>query len=364
MAVCVGCGLEVNNGVLEVNVCGTPIVPNTTTGGLQCDPGTENGCLKVVLNDSHAGCGLNAVGGALVVDPCLNGGILCGDTADDPEDNCIYVNVQGQGNAICRDLANITGGGTHDCVGCVGDVNDTKPFQSAGRSPNCNGLERTCDGLFAPPAQGSFNFSCGQLARGPGTIANIRQPIGAQATDMAANLDAFANHNTDFLYGLSGNEIIVINAFENDGCNPVNAMSWTAFNIGYTVNAGELWRWALWERICGCNIFPAADPCEETNPLVGNCTGCSWKLQALQYIDRRAEGTAAFETIQINDNSTWGFAKCHKGRMEAMISFNRLQGGPTENATNPIVYSNLQYRNMGFAYNYSLPQFCGFKGNA
>src|SRR5690349_18407270 len=106
MAVCIGCGLEVNNGILEVNICGTPAVPNTTTGGLQCDTGTENGCLKVVLNDSHAGCGLNAVGGALVVDPCDKGGILCGDTADDAEDSCIYVNVVGQGNGACVAFAN------------------------------------------------------------------------------------------------------------------------------------------------------------------------------------------------------------------------------------------------------------------
>src|SRR5437879_2228638 len=101
MAVCVGCGLEVNNGLLEVNVCGTPVIPNTTTGGIQCDTGTENGCLKVVLNDSHAGCGLKAALGQLHVDPCDKGGILCGATDDDAEDNCIYVNVVGQGSGVC-----------------------------------------------------------------------------------------------------------------------------------------------------------------------------------------------------------------------------------------------------------------------
>lgn len=363
MAVCVGCGLEVNNGLLEVNVCGTPVTPNITTGGLQCDTTTESGCLKVVLNDTHAGCGLNAVQGQLVVDPCLNGGILCGDTADDPEDNCIYVNVQGQGNAACVVLATITGGGTHTCPACGDDPTDTTPFQSAPRSPNCNGMIRTCDGLWAPPAQGSFNFSCGQISRGPGTIQNVLQPIGAQAGDMAANLDTFANHNTDSLYGTAANQIIVVNAFENDGCNPINAMSWTAFNIGYVVNGGELWRWALWERLCG-TMFGAPDPCANCTPLTTTCTGCGWKLQALQYIDRRNEATAAFETVQINDNSTWGFAKCHKGRLEAMISFNRLVGGPTAAANNSMIFADFQYRNMGFAYNYSVPQACATRGNA
>lgn len=362
MAVCIGCGLEVNNGILEVNVCGDPIVPNVTTGGLQCDPDTEDGCLKVVLNDSHAGCGLNAVQGQLVVDPCLNGGILCGETADDPEDQCIYVNVQGQGNGACVALATVRGG--DPCVGDEPDSTTGDAFRSAAPSPNCNGLVRTCDGLWAPPALQSINFSCGQIFQG-GTfpIGNVRQPLGAQAADMGASNDGFPAHSTDFAYGPAPNSVIIVNAFEHSSCNPIDAMSWTAFNIGMTVNGGELWRWALHERICG-NGVAAADPRFRADPINQTCNGAGWITQAVQYLDRRTEGTAAFETVQINDNSTWRFGKCDDFRMEAIITFQRLQGGPTENATNGAIFGNFQYRNMGHGYHHQVTQNCQFRSVA
>lgn len=370
MSVCIGCGLEVNQGILEVNVCGDPVVPNTTVGGLQCDENTEGGCLKVVLNDSHAGCGLSAASGALFVDPCLNGGILCGDTADDPEDQCIYVNVQGQGNALCVPLETTAMVTATNC-GFGGNTG----------SPNCNGLVRTCDGLWAPPKLRSINFSCGQDSRGPGTIADIRRPLGAQVNDVDASLDPFASHDGDFVFGTANGRGIIVNAFNADPCNPMDAMSWTAFNVGYTVNAGELWRWALWERIC-TNVFPPADNITRNDPLnsATGCNGTTWKLQAIQYIDRRNENTAAFETVQINDNSTWRFGTggCEGNRtglgndglpaawrMEAMITFQRLQpANSTAAANNPIIFANFQYRNMGHSYHLQTTQNCSFRSTA
>lgn len=347
MAVCIGCGVELINGSLVINLCGDPVLPNTTTGGLQCDPSSEFGCLKVVLNDSHAGCGLNASGGALNVDTCLNGGILCGATDDDPEDECIYINVQGQGAAACRALNTV-------------DTSLTGPSQNP--SPNCNGLVRTCDGLWAPPKIRSINFSCGQLGRGPGTLPNIIQNIGAQAADLPGPpfIDGFISPQNDAAYGPAGGQVIIVNAFEYDPCNPIDAMSWTAFNVGYVVNPGELWRWALWERVCGDGLPPANTVAD---PLTTSCNGVDWALQAIQYIDRRNEGTAAFETIQINDNSTWRFgrgaAPGDGARMEAMITLNRLQGvGPIDNT---LFYANFQYRNMGHGYHTQTEQNCSFR---
>lgn len=356
MAICVGCGLEVNAGLLEVNVCGDPVIPNTTTGGLQCDPNTEGGCLKVVLNDSHAGCGLNANGGALEVDPCLNGGILCGATDDDPEDNCIYVNVQGQGGGPCVTYD----AGTHrpngDCgvvdsnaVGVVA-ANFPNGIDNSGcPSPNCNGLVRTCEGLWSPPALASINFSCGQLSTSGGTIADVRDLIRGEGANVSSPPgDGFPVASNDFVFRSPGNAgigSIIVNAFEYDGCNPIDAMSWTAFNLVMTINGGEVWRFLLHERIClDVNIDV---PC-----------GGGWALQAAQYADFRGQPTGV-ASIQINDNSTWRFGQVGSARMEAMISFQRVVGGPTANATNPLIYSNFQYRNMGHAYHHSIDQNCG-----
>lgn len=347
MAICVGCGLEVNSGLLEVNVCGDPVIPNTTTGGLQCDPATEGGCLKVVLNDSHAGCGLNAVNGALEFDPCLNGGILCGATDDDPEDNCAYVNVVGQGGGPCVVFDAVT---KHP--GACAAVQQPGPLpSSACPSPNCNGLVRTCDGLWAPPALQSINFSCGQIFVENTPISNMRFPLGAQGADMPPIGDGFPAPGTnDFLYGATANEIILVNAFQHDQCNPIDAMSFTIFNAAMEVNAGELWRFILYERICQLNVGDT--------PLTTTCTGNGWVRQAVEYLDRRNEGTAAFMAVTINDNSTWRFGKTGGGRMEAMISFQRLQGGPTANATNHLIAADFQYRNMGHAYHYPVDQNC------
>lgn len=362
MAVCVGCGLEVNNGILEVNVCGDPVIPNTTTGGLQCDPNTENGCLKVVLNDTHAGCGLNAVGGALVVDPCQQGGIICGDTADDPEDNCIYINVQGQGNGACVPLADVRGG--DPCVGDEPDSTTGNAFRSAAPSPNCNGLVRTCDGLWAPPALQSINFSCGQIFVENTSIANMRFPSGPQAADMSPIGDGFTSPGAgDFLYGSAGNEIIIVNAFEHSSCNPIDAMSWTLFNAAMEVGPGELWRFILHERICG-NGVGAADPRFRADPINQTCSGAGWVRQAVEYLDRRNETTAAFMAVTINDNSTWRFGKCDDFRMEAMISFQRLQDGPTANANNHLIAADFQYRNMGHGYHHQVTQNCVKRSNA
>lgn len=365
MAVCVGCGLEVNNGLLEVNVCGTPVTPNTTTGGLQCDTTTENGCLKVVLNDSHAGCGLNAASGALEVDPCLNGGILCGATDDDPEDNCIYVNVQGQYATVCKSLGTgVAGSGVREPAifpgtpgnGTGGTTACLSPNPgSAASSPCCNGLVRTCDGLWAPPSLPSVNFSCGQIQNFGGPInASYTQALGPQAGLLGAIPDGFAPLSSDLAYGISGNEVIIGNAFVGDDCNPIDAMSFTAFNMAFQVNAGELWRFSLHERIC----FTAGVATPPTT-----CTG-PWITQAFSYIDRRNEGTSAFETVQINDNSTWRFEKGLGYRMEAMITINRLVGGPTANANNPVTFANFQYRNMGHGYHHQLNQTCEKKSTS
>lgn len=344
MAVCVGCGLEVNNGILEVNVCGTPVLPNTTTGGLQCDPDTEDGCLKVVLNDSHAGCGLNASGGALSVDACLNGGIICGDTADDAEDNCIYVNVQGQGNGACVPLSTANGSG----AGC-GPAIQSGPYPySACPSTNCNGLVRTCDGMWAPPSIQSINMSCGQIFVENTSIANMRQGLGNQAADMPPIGDGFVAPSVgDFLYGSAPGQIIIVNAFQHNSCNNIDAMSFTVFNAAMEVGAGELWRFILYERIC-----------EPPTPLTTTCTGTGWVRQAVEYMDRRNEGTAAFMAVTINDQSTWRFGANEDARMEAMISFQRLQGGPTVNATNHLIAADFQYRNMGHGYHHAVDQNC------
>lgn len=353
MAVCVGCGLEVVNGVLQVNVCGAAGV-GTTTGGLACDPATEAGCLKVVLNDSHAGCGLNATaGGQLEFDPCLNGGILCGATDDDPEDNCAYVNVAGQGGGPCVDINTVRG--TPIVPPLCGDQPFGPPTTTV-QSPNCNGLVRTCDGLWSPPSLPTLNFSCGQLSNYGGTInGNYSQPLGDQAGLVAGSADGFPPHATDVAYGLAGNRVIIINAFDNDDCVPIDAMSFTIFNIAFEIRAGELWRFALHERIC-----------LEPTPADVITTGCSngWSLQALEYVDARNETVNTFVTVGINDNSTWRFGKCDAGRMEAMITFNRLVGGPTANADNRVIYTDFQYRNMGHGYHHQLPQFCGFKSTA
>lgn len=352
MAVCIGCGLEVNNGVLEVNVCGDPIVPNITNGGLQCDPATENGCLKVVLNDSHAGCGLNASQGQLVVDNCVNGGIICGDTAEDQQ--CNYVNVQGQHAGPCLPLEDQRGGGI--CPN--GDA-----FRSAAPSPNCNGLVRTCDGLWSPPSVQSINFSCGQTFFENSSIANMRFPLGAQAGDMGPIGDGFPSPaSSDFLYGSSPGEIILVNAFEHTSCNPIDAMSFTIFNLGFQVGPGELWRFALWERICG-NFVPPADPRFRADPINQTCTGAGWARQAVEYADRRNESTGALMAITMNDNSTWRFGKCDDARMEAMISFQRLAGGPTANANNHVVAADFQYRNMGHGYHHQVTQSCEKRNN-
>jgi hypothetical protein len=176
--------------------------------------------------------------------------------------------------------------------------------------------------------------------------------LGAQAGEpgiAGVSLDGLTSHSLDGAYGTSQNNTIIFNAFEGDPCNNIDAMSWTAFNVGYVVKAGELWRWALWERIC---IEPAP-----ADVLTTPCTGNGgWSLQAIQYIDRRNEVTNALETIQINDNSTWRFGIGDSARMEALITFNRLAGaGPIDN---DMIYANFQYRNMGHAYHYARPQQC------
>lgn len=327
MAVCVGCGLEINNGVLEVNVCGDPVIPNITTGGLQCDPNTEDGCLKVVLNDTHAGCGLNASQGQLVVDPCLNGGILCGDTADDPEDNCIYVNVQGQGNAACTPLATA---------------------QTACPSPNCNGLVRTCDGLWAPPKTfGTYSFSLDQDAIPPGPFnAYLVDPPG-NIPDLPGSLgDGFAGPGGDFIVTNLPNYEILMHSV--DMADPrmcgmeVYGNTFSTFSMSFTVNAGELWRFLLWERLAFVTQAQMAGPTTvAASPLLGQ----GWTLQASFYVDRRVGAGGPFlETIQMNDVSSIG-----KGtvRCEYMITAQRLQpGGATVgNINNQVVgVGTRQYR--------------------
>lgn len=378
MAVCVGCGLEVNNGILEVNVCGTPVIPNTTTGGLQCDTGTENGCLKVVLNDSHAGCGLNAVGGALEFDPCLNGGILCGATDDDPEDNCAYVNVVGQGAGPCLTYVAAVPGTTlarvggscvinecdHDGTNCVPLIQNVEGsgIASACPSPNCNGLVRTCDGLWAPPSLGSINFSCGQMfTQAPTPISNLLWPLNEQSGNLVGSSDGYPGYNTDMAYGIDAGNQIIVNSFVNDDCNPIDAMSWTAFDMNMEVPGGELWRFGLHERICTDAGAVGG------NALTGHCTG-GWALQSSQYIDTRAfpANQVLIMSLQIQDNSTWRFgagklaaAGFERWRMEAIITGQRLEGTSSLATNHRVFWSDFQYRNMGHAFHHRLNQNCG-----
>lgn len=378
MAVCIGCGLEVNNGILEVNVCGTPTSPNTTTGGLQCDTTTEDGCLKVVLNDTHTGCGLNAVGGALEVDACLNGGILCGATDDDAEDNCVYVNVHGQGSGACVAFDGTQTKFPGVCVITPGyfgadgaGVETGGPFTSAGNpgffgaceSPNCNGLIRTCDGLWAPPSLPSINFSCGQIAefaRVP--MTNLLFPLTDQAGLLAGSSDGFPPYGNDMAVGLSTSQIIIVNAFKYDPCAPINAMSWTAFSINFELPGGELWRFGLHERICSDSGSNGG-----TDSFNNHCTN-GWSLQSVQYIDTRGTATNVTNigSVQINDNSTWGFPKFttagdNGARMEAFISAQRLVGTTALSSHFSIAY-DFQYRNMGSGYHHGVSQMCAKTG--
>lgn len=358
MAKCVGCGLEVNNGILEVNVCGTPVIPNTTTGGIQCDTATEGGCLKVVLNDSHAGCGLKAASGALLVNNCAKGGILCGPTADDAS-QCEYVNVQGQGAAACVALANADEGAsgadagpkTSPQVGAT-DHSWTGPATgSANLSPNCNGLVRTCDGLWAPPKIPSINFNCGQINAGPGfvggpiTMQSIAQPVGAQS----AGLPAQAQNDQAVSNGPG--QVIIANAFTGDPCLPIDAMSWTAFSLTFRIKAGERWRFSLWERITA----------NRPDLVTPNPPATGWALQSEQFIDN-VGGAARYASVNINDNSTWDFpaGATNNWRMEAMITFNREVGaGPLDNE---LVEMDFQYRNLGHGYQKSVPKNCDLTG--
>lgn len=360
MAVCVGCGLEVNNGILEVNVCGDPIVPNITTGGLQCDPATEDGCLKVVLNDSHAGCGLTASQGQLAADPCVSGGILCGDITGPADTQCIYVNVQGQENGPCITITGSNTGGPGNCVitecsaqndNCIGLSNTANTgFVPTCPSPNCNGLVRTCDGLWAPPALPSINFPCGQRAATGNSIDSLLYPLGPQSTRVSAPADGFPFASNDLAWGFpNASSIIFVNAFDpGDNCVPIDAMSWTAFTSTFTVEGGEVWRVLLHERIC-----------ISATSLTAPCTG-GWALQSAGYIDNRGQDTRV-ASIQINDNSTWRFAAGDRGRMEAMITYQRVVGGPTAQAENPHQYSDFQYRNMGTGFHHRVNQNCGFR---
>lgn len=317
MAVCVGCGLEVNNGLLEVNVCGTPITPNTTTGGLQCDTATENGCLKVVLNDSHAGCGLNASAtGQLEFDPCLNGGILCGATDDDPEDNCAYVNVQGQGGGPCTPLATA---------------------QTACPSPNCNGLVRTCDGLWAPPKTfGTYGFSLDQdgfpagpfrdyLIDTPGNIPDLPGTVG----------DGFAGPGGDFIVTNNPNYELLFHSFNMSdavlcGMN-VYGNTFSTFSMSFFVNAGELWRFLLWERF---DVDVTQAQASSPATVAGSALlGTNWSLQASFYVDRRVGAGGPFlETIQMNDVSSSGAGAGGFVRWEYMITAQRLVPGGATNA--------------------------------
>lgn len=385
MAVCVGCGLEVNNGILEVNVCGTPIIPNTTTGGLQCDTGTENGCLKVVLNDSHAGCGLNAANGALEFDPCLNGGILCGATDDDPEDNCAYVNVLGQYggpcvttnpkiNSVCSppgvsvgSFTNSDGNGNETVLGYNSQANPDifGAANTATCAKGCNGLIRTCDGLWAPPPIPSINFSCGQIdnfSRVP--ITNLMFPIGDQAALVAGSSDGFPGYATDMVFGTSAGQQMIINSFCMGECMPIDAMSWTAFTMNFELPGGELWRFGLHERICNNTNAVGNDA------LNNHCAG-GWALQSVQYVDTRGNATNVTNigSVQINDNSTWRFGKNADGtpqcwRMEAMITMQRLIGTTPLNS-HASVAADFQYRNMGHGFHFlATPQYCIKSGAA
>lgn len=382
MAVCIGCGLEVNNGILEVNVCGDPVIPNITTGGLQCDPNTEDGCLKVVLNDTHAGCGLNAVQGQLVVDPCDKGGILCGATDDDAEDNCIYVDLVGQHagkciqinpavNGVCTPPGVASGsftnsdGNGNEVVASYGLVQNPDLYgaQPADCDFNCNGLMRTCDGLWAPPPIASINFSCGQIAefaRVP--ITNLLFPIGDQAGLVAGSSDGFPGYSNDMVFGTSAGQQMIINSFCMDECVPIDAMSWTAFTINFELPGGELWRFGLHERICN-NAGAVGN-----DALNQHCAG-GWALQSVQYIDTRGNATNVINvgSVQINDNSTWRFGRegtADCWRMEAMITAQRLVGTTALNSHFSVA-ADFQYRNMGHGFHFlATPQYCIKSGAA
>lgn len=293
MAICVSCGLEVVDGILQVNVCDSPVVENVTaSGGLRCNTDKEGGCLEVVLNSSHVGCGLKAVGGAVVFDPCLNGGLLCGDTADDPEDGCVYVNVQGQGNAACTPLADA---------------------QTACPSPNCNGLVRTCEGLWAPPkltgevAQSGAAESAANLG---GLIRPLDQP--QFVTPSSATDGVLAGANGDIMFW----------EWTNIGCGVMGAAIHTNINIpAFFVKPGERWRFRLWERLAAgpTPIGPLATP---------------WAFQSEYYLDNTAGNQPIALNAQLFDVSQNNFEtpQGQGARGEVMITVNRLAGtGPIDN---------------------------------
>lgn len=314
MAKCVGCGLAVNNGILEVKACtdggikcataGSP-APNGCTDGLYVSfPPNVPGTASTIY-----GCGLKSDGtGRLAVDVCDKGGILCGATDDDAEDNCLFVNIQGQGTTACVALA------------------AAQDKTCTGVSPNCNGLVRTCDGLWSPPKMGAATGKCSQNQQVPfpftGTMTGYMTPLGSTKPDLPAL------YQNDAVFS-DGNNIHDIQFWtvQQDPCLDMYGMTFSQFSFpGFFVHPDEVWRVSLWERL-------------GVVATVGTTlAGTPWALQDQVILDGRGNTRDVFtKPSSINDISSICVGPGNQFvRGEEMVTINRVIGtGPVDNSTNP-----------------------------
>lgn len=315
MAKCIGCGLEVNNGILEVSL--------KTDGGIVCDPTTKELRVQFPANQQGGssllpiGCGLETdATGRIQVSYCDKGGILCGATDDDAQDQCIYVNVQNQGGAACKDL------GTVRAVGGTGGTLGTNC------TPNgCNGLVRTCDGLWAPPKLPECSGIASETI-GAANFADILHP----KTSMDGQFPGSHGGVNEWALAASPGTIIA----EWCCCVPTGyeascvRMTGNTFTNGTTpivlVAPGQVVRFTVWERLI---YAPTGSNCGDISKFATT----AWVLQNQILFDEFGPGKSSGYSSAFIDSS-WVImdipGQCLAGQM--MVTVQRF---PSTNGVRP-----------------------------
>lgn len=325
MATCVGCGLTTDpvTGVLmvhldpdgcilcddtdglRVNVCpGGGIICSPTDGS---DPDCPTGGLKIDPSalPINAGCGIDYSGGVLSVDICDGpaSGLACGDAEGDT--TCLFAFVQNQGAAACIPL------------GTAEDRNNCQPN-------GCNGMVRTCDGLWAPS---KLSYCSGIVSETTGSASMA--PLLFPKTSMDADFPPSHQGPNEWIIGGSANSVIFEWCCCNDSCNIIHG---NTFTNGYTpiviVAPGQVHRFTVWERLgylepgneCGDVVFSPAPP--------GSNMQQGWVLQNQILFDEFGAGKSSGYAAAFIDSS-WIIddpGLCVAGQM--CITYQRFGPGP------------------------------------
>lgn len=311
MATCVGCGLTTDptTGVLMAHVdpdgcidCDDTdglSVKVCPTGGIQCLPTGDPSCPAggLALDPANLpitpGCGIDYAGGTISVDPCTNGGILCGPIADDP-DQCIAVNVGNQGAGPCIDLGQV--------------LSDTNCQHNG-----CNGLARTCDGsLWAPPKKAGYSGISSQQ-----TVTATMAPLLHSKLSMDADFPPTHQGANEWIMAASPADTIMCYCYFNTSCNRVHG---NTFTNGYTpiviVAPGQVHRFSVWERLdqegqCPCSF-----------------AGQAWVLQNQILFDEFGPGKSSGYAAAFIDSS-WIITDPNlSGCGQMCITYQRFGPGP------------------------------------